>query len=453
MPLRWKLVALYALVLAAVIAGFSVAMVVALRTTLQRGVAAELELRARSLGAVVEHDRGAWTLESRALVEAPFAGDSDLYYRVSDTGGQLLLASPLGRQAPPAAGTGERQWRLGGRRFLERTLPVDKPADEDEAMPAMTLQVTCGKDLREVDVAVDALTGLLAWLGPLVLLLSLAGGLVLAGRALRPIQQIAATAAAIGMSDLDRRIAVRGSDELAALAATLNQTFDRLQRAFDRQAAFTADASHELRTPLAVVAGNVELALLRGGAGEQRELLTEIQAAARQMQALIDGLLALARADHGGLQRQQVALAPLCRAAVAAAAPAAAAAGVELGCGPLAEVAVPGDADWLQQLLANLLQNGIRYNRRGGHVQVRLLADDGRVRLQVEDDGVGVPAAALPQLGERFFRVDGSRARATGGVGLGLSIVRAIAQAHGGEVRFAAAAAGGLLVEVVLPRA
>jgi two-component system, OmpR family, sensor kinase len=337
-------------------------------------------------------------------------------------------------------------------------MPIHKHGDDDEHTEPATLQVSCGRDLHDVDLAVGSLARSLSWLGPLVLLLSLAGGLVLAGRALRPIDQIARTAAAIGASDLDQRIPVHGRDELAALAAVLNRTFERLQSAFARQQRFTADAAHELRTPLAVVAGNVELALARARSpAELQELLHEVRGAARQMQALIEGLLTLARTDGGAAAGAfgsgAVDVAQLCREAVQAEAAAAVASGVDLRCNGDAGVRVRGDATCLQQLLRNLIDNAVRYNRSGGHVVVHARRADGQAVIEVEDDGIGIPAAALPRLGERFFRVDSSRTRATGGSGLGLSIAMAIAQAHGGALQVRSVEHRGTCVSVELPLA
>lgn len=454
MPLRWKLVAIYAIVLAVVIAAFSTAMVLALRSSLERGVATEVETRAHTVGAVVEIESGSWGIEARAGVDAQFDGDSGLYYQVADEHAVALLASPLARTLAIAPkGSGERHWQAGNRHFLEITVTIARAADEGEPQKITMLQVTCGKDLRDVDHAVASLVNLLAWLGPLVLLLSLVGGLFLAGRALRPIDQIARTAAAIGEHDLARRIPVHGRDELAALAATLNHTFDRLQQAFERQERFTADASHELRTPLAVVAGNVELALGRTRSpAEQQELLQEVRAAALQMQSLIEGLLLLARADHAdAFAREVVRLAPLCEEAVRAEGALAAEHRIELRCDGVADLAVRGDRGCLFQLLQNLLDNAIRHNRPGGHVVVHLRRTDGRAEIEVEDCGIGIPAAALPHLGERFYRVDPSRTRATGGVGLGLSIVKAIVAAHGGQLQITSAEHAGTRVRVMLP--
>jgi signal transduction histidine kinase len=331
---------------------------------------------------------------------------------------------------------------------------VSKVSDEEKAPPT-SLVVLCGKDLGEVDDTVSALVALLAWLGPLASALALLGGLFLAGRALRPIDQIARTAAAIGEHDLTHRIPVHGRDELAMLAATLNNTFDRLQRAFDRQVRFTADASHELRTPLAAIVGNLELLLGRPRSpDEMRNLLQEMRTSANQMHDLMEGLLTLARADHGVAGAgDRVCLAPLGEQVLQEMADETREHRVALRLAATAAPDVTGDPDCLRRLLRNLVRNAVRYNRPGGQVVVHVGADAHAAWLEVEDDGIGIPAAALPHLGERFYRVDSSRTRSTGGVGLGLSIVKAIVAAHQGQFEIRSVEGAGTRVKVSFPLA
>ncbi len=453
MSLRAKMIGGLAAALLLVIMGFSVAMVFGLRASLTDGAFTEARARAAGLGSVVEWEGGAWVIEDKTGVAGQYGDASGLYYRIADAAGAVVLASPLASTlAVPDGEPGARRRTLSGRTFAEVTIDVAKKGDDDEPLQATTLRVTCGRDLGSVEATIASLVGVLWWVGPAVLLLALSSGWLLVGGALRPIEQIARTAAVIGERDLGQRIPVRGRDELARLAGTLNLTFDRLQAAFARQERFTADAAHELRTPLAVVAADVELALSRERPpDERRELLVEIGSAAQQMQALVTGLLQLARADRSGLTGEVVPLDDLCRNVVAEEEGAARAAGVSVRLGPLAAVAVRGDAACLAQVVRNLVQNGVRHNRSGGCVEVSLVATPDRASLRVMDDGLGIPAAALPRVGERFFRVDPSRSRATGGTGLGLSIVEAIAVAHGGSMTIDSVEGQGTTVTVDLP--
>jgi len=295
-------------------------------------------------------------------------------------------------------------------------------------------------------------------------LVSLAGGWFLAGRALRPIRRITQAAQAISASNLSQRIDVaRMEDELGALARTLNDAFDRLERAFEQQARFTADASHELRTPLSVLISQAQLALARDrDAPQYRAALETCLAAGRRMRATVEGLLKLARADAGkaDIARGSVALASVVREAVALLRPAAAEHRVELsadlGAGNEDGVVI-GDASLLAEMVGNLVGNAVRYNRPGGRVDVRLASSAGRAILTVADTGVGIPAADLPHVFERFYRVDRSRAReseaaAEGGSGLGLAIAKWIVDAHRGEISVASDEGKGTVVTVTLPR-
>lgn len=296
----------------------------------------------------------------------------------------------------------------------------------------------------------------LAGTGAAVLAVGLAGGWFLSGRIVRPIARIADTASRISGANLSERIDdTRVETELADLARVLNAAFDRLQAAFDRQARFTADASHELRTPLAVLRAQAELALSRPrSADELRKTIEANLAAVERMTALVERLLALARADAGdaGLRREPVALDRVAADAVALLAPLAEKSGVSVSI-EAEPVMVTGDAAALGQVAGNLVSNAIRYNKPGGTVRVSVSSKGQSAILAVEDTGVGIPEEEQSHLFERFYRADSSRARTTGGHGLGLAICEAIASAHGGTIAFESAPGTGSTFRVVLPRA
>ncbi|MFO1054630.1 MAG: HAMP domain-containing sensor histidine kinase [Planctomycetota bacterium] len=438
MSLRAKLIAAYAVSLLVVVGGFGVGMVVALRDTLEKGAREQVEARANAVASVIEFEGGAFVIEPSSGLMEQYGQGSGWSFTVRDEHGTLLLHSPHADTA-------------GSARTATATLRAVKSGDAEEPHPPTLLLIECTRDLHDVDFAVASLIELLAWLGPSVIAVSLIAALLLARRALRPIDVIARTATTIGHGDLARRVPVRGRDELAALATTLNQTFDRLQAAVEREARFAADASHEIRTPLAAIAGHVELALSRPRSAEElRTHLAEIGAASREMQELVDGLLTLARAEHEQPSDQMVDLTALCAEAVDRAASQASDAGIELSCSGHAETC--GDPRGLSRVIQNLLANAIRYNRPGGKVALRCAMHDEWATLVVEDDGIGIPEEALPHLGERFFRVDDSRSRRTGGIGLGLSIVRAIVHVHRGRLGFRSETGRGTTVTVELPR-
>ncbi|MFV1959827.1 MAG: sensor histidine kinase, partial [Planctomycetota bacterium] len=251
------------------------------------------------------------------------------------------------------------------------------------------------------------------------------------------------------------RIDVGGTKtELGLLARTLNEAFDRLQAAFERQAKFTADASHELRTPLSVIRCNAELALRRPHSKEEYvDALAVGLRAATRMQEIVDRLLRLARADADSIdsKRMPVDLGVLVREAATSFEPLAAHRGVSIHV-ETKSVVVEGDEDQLRDVLDNLLSNAVAHGKEGGRVDVRVRTEGDAACLEVEDDGPGIPAADLPHVFDRFYRVDRARSRARGGSGLGLSICRAIVVGHGGRIELESRPGAGTTVVVRLPK-
>jgi signal transduction histidine kinase len=294
----------------------------------------------------------------------------------------------------------------------------------------------------------------LALLGTTIV--SLLAGWIVAGRALRPVARITATARRVAAEgDLGERIALEGpADELRELADTFDAMLERLDRTFASQQSFVANASHELRTPLAIMRAEIEDRLddPSATAAELRDMAAVLYNAVGRSERLIASLLILAR-GHGALRRRdRVDLAELGRAVVARNEAAAAQRGIAIAAAGSAARCL-GDRELLDRLVANLIENALRYNHMGGFVRLETEHNDHSATLRVSNSGEVVPAEALPQLFEPFFRVDPSRSRDSGGAGLGLSIVAAVAATHGGAASAAAREGGGLVVTVTLPAA
>jgi signal transduction histidine kinase len=284
-------------------------------------------------------------------------------------------------------------------------------------------------------------------------------GWLLAGRALRPLQSITATARRVADRSLHERIALRGpDDEIKDLADTFDAMLERLERAFDAQRRFVANASHELRTPLTINRTLIEVALDDPNAPEEtRRLGTTLLQVNQRHERLIDGLIALAGSEEGLSQRVAVDLTDVVARVVATAEPAARRAGVDIRI-TTAVAEVIGDPTLLERLAQNLVDNAIRHNQSASKwvaISVGRVGED--VRLTVENSGPVIPQAALDGLFEPFRRWVGDRVAEAGentgtrGAGLGLSIVRSIVVAHGARLEAVARAEGGLSIAVTLP--
>nr|WP_189168788.1 HAMP domain-containing sensor histidine kinase [Pilimelia anulata] len=291
----------------------------------------------------------------------------------------------------------------------------------------------------------------------LITIAGVVGGYLLLGRALRPIHQVTATARRLSEQTLDQRIGYRGpNDEVAELAATFDAMLDRLDRAFDGQRRFVANASHELRTPLAVMRTEIDVTLSDpdADAADLRRMAGVVREASERANGLIESLLVLARSEgqRGQLARTgDVDLATDVADALSAMRYEIDRVRVEVTA-DLQPAPVHGDPDLLARLAGNLIENAIRYNHLHGRLWARTGVEGGQAWLEVGNTGFEVPQRDVPSLFEPFRRGGRERTGARGS-GLGLSIVRAVCDAHGGTVAATAHAApdGGLTVTVRLP--
>jgi two-component system OmpR family sensor kinase len=279
-------------------------------------------------------------------------------------------------------------------------------------------------------------------------------GVIVAGGALGPVVRVTSAAESISRSrDLSRRVpAPSHRDEPGRLAATFNRMLASLEEASHAQQRFVADASHELRAPLTAIQGNLALLRRRPDMPPEyrEETLAEAERESARLARLVADLLALARADAGvGLELRSVDLDAVALDAFRSAQ--ALARGQKLSVDALTPAQVPGDEDRLKQLLIILLDNAIRYTPPEGKVSLSLTEEDGFAVLVVQDEGVGIPAADLPHVFERFYRADPARGRDPGGTGLGLAIAQWIVEQHHGQVTVDSQVGAGTRVTVRLP--
>jgi signal transduction histidine kinase len=354
--------------------------------------------------------------------------------QVVDASGQVVASSPNASRTLPVLAP----------QALART--DDGASTRDDAAygspPVRVLVDTLpGGDRVVVALPLGTVEGALAALrlslGVVVPLLTLTLGLVtwmVLGRALRPVEQLRAGAARV--SDLGGRgtLPVPAAQEIAALARTLNAMLDRLDEASQRQRNFVADAAHELRSPVAALRTSLEVARTHPEAYEPAELSADLEHEVVRLQTLVDDLLVLARLGASPLERRDVDLGAVARAAAG-------------------DVPVRGegravvDPAAVERVVRNLVDNA----RRFAHERVEVVVRDGVVT--VDDDGPGIPAPDRERVFERFTRLGSARGRDSGGTGLGLAIAREIAREHGGDIVLDDSPLGGLRAQVTLPTA
>jgi len=320
--------------------------------------------------------------------------------------------------------------------------------------------VRVGTPIKFVDDGVNRLTRILAPVGLAIFLLAPLGGLLLAERAIEPLQEIIHTTERLRPSHLDERLVVRGvGDELDQLATKINTFLDVIATHLQKNREFVANAAHELRSPLTAIQSLVEVTLEKSRTGaEYEELLFQINDECRHLAQVVNQLLQLTQseANAADTRQEQVSLDELVRKAVEMFEPVAEERQVILRAS-VTETQVTGNPREIRQLLTNLIDNAIKFTPAGGSVNVSLRrGDDHRFAcLTVRDTGIGIPPEALGRVFDRFFQVDKSRQRGveTRGNGLGLAICHAIVHAHQGTITVESTVDVGTTFTVLLPLA
>jgi two-component system OmpR family sensor kinase len=299
---------------------------------------------------------------------------------------------------------------------------------------------------------------------PLALLLASIGGYFLARKSLAPVVRMSATAARIGAANLHERLPIANErDELGGLARIINDLLARLDKSFEQQRRFMADASHELRTPIAIMRSEAEVALSEPETSnaELRESIAIFKDETKRLTGIVEDLFMLARADAGQykLTPKEFYLDELAAEVARAVRTLAAEKGLTLQTDAAEEMPFRGDESLLRRLLLNLVDNAVKYTPRGGAVTVSCKPDGNRYLITVSDTGPGIPAEAQAHIFERFYRADTARSRAEddsaglmSGAGLGLSIARWIAEAHDGTLELLHTSDAGSAFQLILPR-
>ena len=315
--------------------------------------------------------------------------------------------------------------------------------------------VESGNSYRQIQVVLHGLLLTLAIYTPFLVSLAIVGGYWLMRRSLRPVDEITERAEGITSTNLSERLPViRTGDELERLSKALNRMIARLEDAFQHINRFSADASHELRTPLTIL--QLELEGIAHSQSLGSPLEDQIASALEEtncMSKIVESLLTISRLDAGDakLEKVHLDLGELVISTVVEMKILAQEKSISLRACVEEEAHVEGDRSRLQRVIVNLTDNAIKYTREGGAVEVLVRKEGNNAVVEVVDNGFGIPPDALPHVFERFYRVDKARSRASGGSGLGLSIVKAICAAHAGDVSASSVEGQGSCFRVELP--
>jgi signal transduction histidine kinase len=448
LPIRLRVTAALALAMAVVLAASGLFVYLRLETHLTESLDQQLELRAQDLAALVRQPRASLAGNSGGR----YIERGESFAQLLDARGRVLDATrPLG--AARLLTPGELRRALGVEIYLERaTVPgLDEPA-RLLASPVGRRVLVVGATEQNNAETLASLRNELLVAGPIALVLASLIGYLLAGLSLRQVERMRRRAAQIGTGTPGERLPVpQTHDEIERLGNTLNEMLARLEQALERERAFVADAGHELRTPLALLRTELELALRHGETVEElREAVGRSAEETDRLAQLAESLLLIARTDRGGfpLRVELLDVTELLGSVANRFAWRANEAGRPVSVEAPAGLRIAGDRVRLEQALGNLADNALRHG--DGRVRLSAAASDGHLELHVADEGAGFSEAFLPHAFERFARSDDGRTR--GGVGLGLSIVAAIARAHDGSAHVANGRAGGADAWLLLPQ-
>lgn len=461
--IRFRMALWYAALLAGALALFGAATYLGLERYLQKSLEESLIKQARSIGdvLVVNINQSGEGYVDNEITEHYSPEINGRFIRVTRTDGKRIYVS-----GPPKDGTFDPALVAAPRLPVtqEFTREVEMSDEHELLLHGLPFKAADGtRFLIEVAAPYNQIESVLRGLVltfvlglPLIVALAIGGGYLLMRGALRPVDEIRQKAAQITSRNLSERLpVVHTGDELERLATDLNHMIERLEESFHQINRFSADASHELRTPLTVLQGELEAIAQKGQSlpEDVRDTIGSALEETHRLAKIVESLLAISRLEAGEAKVQRVHLdfAELARSTADQMRLLAEEKRVALDCDGTEPVEVDADPARLKQVVVNLLDNAIKYTPEGGKVSFSVTQRDGRAVLEVGDSGLGISAADLPHIFDRFYRADKARSRQLGGTGLGLSIVRSICLAHGGQVTVKSTEGRGSLFRVELP--
>ena len=453
-PIWLRLTASYSVVLAVVLSLFGLSAYFAMRDSIHQTVDEALQDRLVGVRGLIERTSqyGTNDLKRELREHSELAGDALL--QVSDQQGNWLYRSTsMSRYEIPRSQGASTEPST----FMSEDIPL-RVLNSEVRVGSQVYFIQVGAPLDDFYDSLHRFEMMLLVSIPILLLCAAAGGYWMSRRALTPVDEITRTARSISVQNLSSRLVVpQTRDELQRLSVTLNNMLGRLEAAFKKITQFTADASHELRTPMAVMRTRTELALRKPRSAEEyREAMAQVHSELEKTSDLVEKLMHLARADYGSetLQRSIANLGDIVRDACIQGRTLSEARQISFREQiPDFPVWVKADAQALRRLFLILIDNAVKYTRPGGQIEVIVDKQNGSALGVVRDTGIGIAAEDLPNVFERFYRADKARSRESGGVGLGLSIGRWIAEAHAGTIEVQSSLGHGSAFQVRLPLA
>ncbi len=419
--------------------------------------------KAKALATMVDNEQG----------QAPFTFSDDIsweysspeatsYFQIRGADGASIQKSiSLGsEQLPrPKGFVGQHFQTISLKDHPVRLVDLKMESDPEQAgmsggaaEPAFVIQ--CAEDIGERLELEHNYNLVLVLTIAAVMVISAVGGFFIAARALAPLEEISRTIDGISEENLAERVAVENiPKELKVLAHSFNHTFDRLEKSFQHQRRFIADASHEFKTPLAVIVSQSQITLRKPRTEEEyRQALEVILATGIMMSEMAQKLVAIASLDAVAVKpaMEPLELQTILEEALRLLAPLARQSGIELRLDDSTRAPVRGDRQALLEVFVNILDNAIKYNRPGGRVEVSINENKAWIIAVISDNGIGISKQDLENVFDRFYRVDKSRSRERGGSGLGLGIARDLVNLHGGRIRIDSKLDEGTTVRIFL---
>ena len=463
MTLRVRLTLWYGMALALILIIFSTVLYVVTARSLRDAVDQSLEETAAAAVRALE-ERGFLPLvdEGELMSQFPELARIDKFFQIFSPSGTITIRSPNVKQHEMPLSRQALEVAYAGRTLFESAKYPKEPPLRLISVPivyrgSLLYIIQVGTTMDSVEHTLNRLLLVLLVSMPVALVVSLAGGWFMAGRALRPVDAITLAVQRIAGGDLTQRLtAPVSADEIGRLANTFNDMIDRLETSFRQIRQFSSDASHELRTPLTVMRGETELALRRPRETEDYKAVMESNLEEiDRMTRIVDELLFLSRADMGEVKMEHlpVSLDSLIEDVQRQASLLGQERDVQVLLSATTPAVVLGDELRLRELFLNLVDNAIKYSRSGGTVEMALTIEQEQARLSVTDHGIGIAQEDQPQIFDRFYRTDHARAHTKKGTGLGLAICIWIAESHRGQIEVQSKIGEGSTFTVLLPLA